>query len=147
MMTGTAWPAAHWTAASHCVSWCLPRPPCSVCCGATPVVSPTSPGPSPMTSWCPPHLMLPCVSGPLRMAAASGRSLTLMAPNCSAALSSRSTTTSLWSGLQGQEGCPTASVLGRGSPLVHHHSPLVVRLKGKQIRIGGHSSWSGMASL
>lgn len=98
MTTGTAWPAAPLMVASHCASWCLLRPPCSVCCGATPAVSPISPGPSPMTSLCPPHSMLPCASGPLRTAAASGRSLTLMALNCSAAPSSQSTTTSLWSG-------------------------------------------------
>lgn len=96
--TGTAWPAARSMAASRCASWCPPRPPCSACCGATRGVSPTSPGPSPMTSSCPPLSMPPCASGPLRMAAASGRSLTPTGPNCSAAPSSPSTTTSLWSG-------------------------------------------------
>lgn len=98
MMTATAWPAAHLMAASLCASWCLPHPLCSMCCEDTPVVSRISPGLSPMTSLCPPHSMLPCASGPLRMASASGRSRTLMALNCSAVPSSRSTTTSLWSG-------------------------------------------------
>lgn len=121
MTTGTAWPVAHSTAASHCASWCLPHPPCCVCCGAIPVVSPTLPGPSPMTSLYPPHLMLPCASGPLRTAAASGRSLIPMAPNCSAAPSSPSTTTSLWSGSRARR-----AALGHqhgGDLLVHCHSP------------------------
>lgn len=98
MMTDTAWPAVHWTAAFHCASWCLPHPLCSMCYGATRVVSLTLPGLSPMTSSCPPPSMPPCASGPPRTAAASVRSLTLMALNCCAAPSSPSTTTSLWSG-------------------------------------------------
>lgn len=97
MTIGTAWPAAPWMAASHYANWCLPPPPCCMSCGATPVASPTSPGPYPMTFWCLPPWMLPCVSGLLRMAAVSGRFLTLMAPSYSAAPSSPSTTTSLWS--------------------------------------------------
>lgn len=134
MMTGTAWPAAPWTAASPCASWCPPRPQCSACCGATPAVSPTSPGLSPTTSSCPPHSTLPCASGPLRTAAASGRFLIRTAPNCSAAPSSRSTTTLQWSGFRGpltKGGAAGPGELSRGvsmgvggggSPPVPHHS-------------------------
>ena len=129
-------------AASHCASWYLPRPLCSECCGATRAGSPTLPGLSPMTSLCPPPLMPPCASGPLRMAAASGRSLTLTAPNCSAAPSSRSTTTLLWSGSrapphQGRDAKPGGRISGNGdkeSPLVHHLHPPLARFRGKQGR-------------
>lgn len=155
MTTGTAWPAAHWTAASPCASWCLPHPLCFMCYEATRVASPTSPGPSPMTSSCPPPSMPPCVSGPPRTAAASVRSLTLMALNCCAAPSSPSTTTSLWSGSrtpahQGRACWVWRAVLGYQSirfntPKSYHSSP-VVRLKGKQIN-KKHSSRSGMALL
>lgn len=133
-MTGTAWPAAPWMAAFPCASWYLPHPLCSVCCEATPVVSQTLLGLSPMTSLCPPHLMPPCASGPLRTAAASGRSLTLMAPNCSAALFNLSTTTSLWSGSRepAHHGAVGGHrVEGLGAPQAHHSSLAVVGFKGR----------------